>query len=425
MKEKEIRWSPVKSFYRFFSSITRDFRDWALVHRLQLFIVLFVIFAQLFMAGAFIRETFRRYEGTVGLNNGYWIGKKKYETAFGQGKHYNFANHLIYEGNMRFNKYHGFGTLFYVNGKKRFEGEWIMGMKKKGKFYSSSEELLYEGECVDDIYEGEGTVYENGIKRYSGNFKGGIRQNGYFYDDQGNILYHGSCIDNMYHGYGELYSNNTIVFAGYFVDGMKTGRGVSYYDDSRPSFIGLWEYNIMKYGLLFDMDGNIIIRGTIPSTILYIQHEQDIDLINETTEEVIIAYKTMSYPLELSHYQCLKNIFVMEGSCLNVTGFYVHDLPALESIYVYPRSFVLNESLDGDWGEDSSEFSNETPGESSIYSILFERMGVIIYNCPLLKTIHFSENTFVNHLFLNMTSTILCSLSNRSSFTHIPHYWKR
>lgn len=42
----------------------------------------------------------------------------------GRGK-FNYSEGSIYEGEWKNNQMHGFGTLYYSNGKVAYEGEWF------------------------------------------------------------------------------------------------------------------------------------------------------------------------------------------------------------------------------------------------------------------------------------------------------------
>lgn len=413
MPEREVKRNPIRSLYHYYKAISSEFKEWASDHCFLFFLIILFIILQFIIIAVLALAIVNSYTGIVRYSNDYyWKGQKKYGHAHGTGKLFNFADILVYEGTMSFDKYDGQGISFYINGEKEFEGEWEMGMKKKGSFYSLSGQLLYDGECKDNIYQGYGDAYENGVLRFRGTFDNGFKRHGIFYDDNGNILYSGSCVDDLFHGYGEYYSNNHLSFSGSFVDGMRSGRGVSYSNSNHPLFIGIWEQDSMEYGLLFNKKGDIVTRGKVPSSIIYIQHDQDLSLLNDSTEEIVIAPNThiANSSLEISHLPQLKYITVLNGSCQNVTSFYLHDLPSLEIIQVNSKSFShLNEL--GLFDMDSIFLDSAMNG------------SVIIENCKVLKTIDFAPFTFVhfNNLSLSSNSTLFLLIRPTSSIFTL--YW--
>lgn len=387
MPEREKKRNLIQRLYHFFHALMCDYKDWAYYHRCPCLIIILILIFQFLIIITLLFDIVNSYKGTIIFENGYyWVGEKKYGYAFGQGKYYNGAKVLIYEGSMHFNKYDGYGILYYVNGVKRFEGEWVMGIKRKGAFYSTDGELLYDGDCKDDIYDGYGKSYDHGILQYYGYFKNGIKRYGTFYDKKGIILYYGSCVDNVYHGYGELYDNDYLCYSGNFIDGLRSGRGVSYYDNNNPSFIGTWSDNIMEYGILLESSGNVINNGLAPSVVLYIEHEDDLNLINSITEEIVIGYHVQFHEpsLTIANYSRLKYIYVMNSSCQDVSNLVIHHLPSLEEIVVYSHSF--------------SYPMNSAESIENIYQYEKEwgvQRKVVISDCPLLKSIYFAPFSFV------------------------------
>ncbi len=79
-------------------------------------------------------------------------------TISGQGR-MNFCKGDCYEGGFFQNLPQGKGIYIYRNGDK-YEGEFNRGIKEgKGVFENSNEGLIYDGEWINDLPNGNGTVY--------------------------------------------------------------------------------------------------------------------------------------------------------------------------------------------------------------------------------------------------------------------------
>lgn len=72
---------------------------------------------------------------------------------------------MTYRGDWEWGKRHGFGEMFYKNGKCMYKGEWARGMKHddsgEAVFYDEEGELVSKGEWAKDrpkakITEGDG-----------------------------------------------------------------------------------------------------------------------------------------------------------------------------------------------------------------------------------------------------------------------------
>ncbi|XP_062359387.1 radial spoke head 10 homolog B-like [Cinclus cinclus] len=140
----------------------------------------------------------------------------------------------------------------------------------------------YEGEQVDEFYEGEGFICFEGGNTYKGLFSEG-RMNGegtYTWADgvkyEGiftkNVLmpkgrytwndcsvYEGSIQDGLRHGYGVFRSYaHPISYTGYWCNGKRHGKGLIYYDQEQTSwYLGDWVNNVREgWGLRCYRSGN-------------------------------------------------------------------------------------------------------------------------------------------------------------------------
>lgn len=112
-----------------------------------------------------------------------------------------------YEGEMLWDKHHGFGTYWYANAPyagDRYEGEWKDNERTgKGKYFFADGNY-YEGDFVNNSMHGQGVfIWENGDR------------------------YEGEWHDNLKHGTGILYYADGTQYAGDFWYDTQTGYGTT------------------------------------------------------------------------------------------------------------------------------------------------------------------------------------------------------
>ena len=229
-----------------------------------------------------------------GLIRRYNKGKLRSESGYvddkrcGKRKEYNDIGELIYEGEIFNDCKNGFGQCFRNNeevfigdfkddqrwnGKgKEFPDECygyehradFIGTYKEGKRtgkikeYIDSDILIFDGEIIDDIKNGNGTEYDYESKLlFKGEFKDGKYWTGKFYDDNGGIAYEikegngfgfqyycgreskyqkiksyeGPLKNGEKHGLGKEFSFFGKSFEGEFIDGKKNGKGKEFLMD--------------------------------------------------------------------------------------------------------------------------------------------------------------------------------------------------
>ena len=79
-------------------------------------------------------------------------------------------------------------------------GQWKNGLKHgKGIYYYKNGNIKYDGDFVNDKYEGNGKyIWEDG-QYYIGEWKNGLRNGkGIYYYSNGNIKYEGDWIDDKF-----------------------------------------------------------------------------------------------------------------------------------------------------------------------------------------------------------------------------------
>ena len=88
---------------------------------------------------------------------------------------------------------------------------------------------IYEGDFVDNIFEGEGKFIFDDGKYYIGEFHNGNRHgNGMLFSNNNEVIYQGTYVDDKYDGQGTLLLKNGGHYIGDFKNGEKNGHGELY-----------------------------------------------------------------------------------------------------------------------------------------------------------------------------------------------------
>ena len=214
-----------------------------------------------------------KYEGEFvnGLKEG--LGKlttkdENYEGMFKNGKKNGFGifhlnikgrNH-IYEGNFLDDKYDGEGELI-IEGLAYVKGKFKNGHNHgEAKLYDKNHNLRYDGHFVNGEAEGdnEKKIYENG-SFYIGQIRKGKRNgNGILYNKDNEIIYEGQYVNDKMEGKGLMYfEKRDYYYTGQFKDGKYNGEGQIYLTkEDRKVFDGNFVNGKMQgEGIIFYKDG--------------------------------------------------------------------------------------------------------------------------------------------------------------------------
>ena len=157
------------------------------------------------------------YEGP--LDNGRVTGK---------GVLYDLTGNLVYRGEFLLEMYEGDGESFFPDGQTQYKGTFSKNSYEGfGSLYRKDGSLLYQGEFKGGLYQGTGKeYYSNGNLRYDGDFmKNKYQGSGTLYDSSGHILYMGEFKEGLYDGQGTLYENDAVLYQGEFALGKLDGKG--------------------------------------------------------------------------------------------------------------------------------------------------------------------------------------------------------
>ncbi len=158
----------------------------------------------------------------------------------GKGREYYGNGILRYEGEYVNDRWEGQGILYWEDGRhRRYEGSFAGGkMTGKGKMYDKRGVLLYEGDVVNGCREGQGTHYrEDGSRWYEGGFaKGEWNGKGREYDKSGALEYEGNFVNGRREGQGTWYGEDGSPHAcnfkgGMLINGYFRNEGTYYWKD--------------------------------------------------------------------------------------------------------------------------------------------------------------------------------------------------
>lgn len=310
-----------------------------------------------------------------------YIGKFKGLSTLGNVAIY-LNNKLYYSGNMINNQYEGYSKLYYTNGKIKYEGNFKNSLREgSGKYYDENGNLIftgnykknkrcgqgklyditfnnlipkYNGEWVDNKYNGNGTLYYTISNYYIGQFVENKKEGygklhlttslyeGYFKNDKKNgngkftifagktnrvsIVYEGNFKDDILEGYVKCKYKNGDTYEGNIKNYNKEGFGIYICSKNNIKYEGEWK-NDLK-------DGNIVMtdeNGNIFKTI-WKKGKQITNKRYETeftAEEKPIKKMRKEIPTE---YKCPISLFIMKNPVIASDG-NTYELSSLESLF--------------------------------------------------------------------------------------------
>lgn len=184
----------------------------------------------------------------------------------GQGVLYNEYQQKLYEGQFATGQFNGLGKQFDEQGNIIAEGTYEQGQLTKGKLYTSSGGLIYDGTLLAGKYEGTGKIYDpSGTLQYEGALKDGTAHgSGRKFDQSGAIIYEGEFLAGHYYGQGkQFFANGSVQYEGEFSNNKRTGAGTLYFDDGVVHYKG--QFNSDHYegnGALYNEQGQLLYNGT-------------------------------------------------------------------------------------------------------------------------------------------------------------------
>ncbi|MGN0706440.1 MAG: hypothetical protein ACI4JC_00355 [Faecalibacterium sp.] len=187
-------------------------------------------------------------------------GAVKDGTLQGRAEQYAPDGQILYAGNFVDGLYEGEGVL-YQDGQKLYEGTFAGGLYSgSGKLYEN-DLLVYDGSFSEGLYDGSGTLFQDGQCIYEGGFLSGERSGIGTAYRSGELLYEGEFARDQYNGTGTAYRSGALYYKGGFRDGLFDGEGTEYYSDGSVRYRGGFSEGLYcGSGVLNRRDGTTI-RG--------------------------------------------------------------------------------------------------------------------------------------------------------------------
>jgi hypothetical protein len=155
-----------------------------------------------------------------------------------------YNSDMLYEGEWRQDKEHGFGSLWTADRKRIiYQGEWERGrMHGQGKYYYYNDEDVqrqrriqsrYEGEFRENLRHGQGTYVLPDGSTYVGQWRDGtMNGRGVFTWPDGSV-FDGEWKDNKRNGYGIMKASDGFAYEGAWIQNAMEGRGSATYPDGQ------------------------------------------------------------------------------------------------------------------------------------------------------------------------------------------------
>jgi hypothetical protein len=149
-----------------------------------------------------------------------------------------YNDKISYIGQIKNNKYHGKGTIYYNETGNLYKGKFNNGLKHgfgKLQFYNGDK---YIGYFYNDEIQGKGKYISNNGFIYNGNFIiNNLIGKGQIYNNYNELIYDGEFLNSLPHGFGISYVDNKISYVGNWNQNFYNGHGI------------IKENNIVKYGI--------------------------------------------------------------------------------------------------------------------------------------------------------------------------------
>ena len=172
-------------------------------------------------------------------DGGYYIGElNDDEIPNGKGKYF-FKNGEIYEGEILDDKFEGNGKYIYENGEY-YTGQWKNDLRHgKGTLYYKNNNIKYKGDFVDDQFEGQGEYFWENGEFYKGEFKNGLNNGkGVLYYSNKTVEYEGDFVNDKFEGEGKYMYEDGQYYLGEFKNGLKHGKGKLFYKNGNIEYEG-------------------------------------------------------------------------------------------------------------------------------------------------------------------------------------------
>ncbi|KAK8799204.1 hypothetical protein JH06_0603 [Blastocystis sp. subtype 4] len=166
----------------------------------------------------------------------YYQGEMREFRPEGYGRFFNSSNTLKYEGSWKSGHFDGFGTYYFCSGNV-YEGQFNKGLLHGPGILFDNHGIVidhryFDQERIDDPPPSTPSPlpFPSNTQTIQPVFSSStINGHGTVCDEHGIKVYEGELIDGVYHGNGSLFSKGYLVYKGEFVNGLYHGKGTLFY----------------------------------------------------------------------------------------------------------------------------------------------------------------------------------------------------
>ena len=239
----------------------------------------------------FFKDDVVNGEGTL-FSNGQATFKGTWKDGKRTGHGVEFVNgHVVYDGNYENDQRNGYGIEYDDENQIAFEGEWVnnnRGLKSVIRTKKGERRLIEKDEAGNDRFIGgckenslerdgfgtefdaegnpifEGIYKDNALERKVKEFKG---KEIVLYDEEGKKVYEGEYLNKKErhypaNGQGKEFKNGVMVYKGQFKNGVREGKGCSYYANHCLMYDGYWQNNMANgHGKFHNDEGMVVVEG--------------------------------------------------------------------------------------------------------------------------------------------------------------------
>ena len=113
-------------------------------------------------------------------------------------------------------------------------------MTGNGTLYAADGRKIYEGEWKNGLYHGRGTLYNLNPKQIDNSYDIKI----FNIEEKTWLKYEGDFVEEKWNGIGKLYFTNGDMFYGEFKNNMLNGKG-TFYKLEYTTLTGVWKENCL------------------------------------------------------------------------------------------------------------------------------------------------------------------------------------
>ena len=160
----------------------------------------------------------------------------------GKGREFSISHETVYQGQWINNQYNGNGTLWRED-NSRIEGVFTNGLLNgKGTLFHPNDTVAFIGTFKDGKKNGNGQEYEEDGSIYNGDYLNDYRNGEGSISNNGKEIFKGYWKNGLKHGHGREIMNQSI-YNGDYYNGYRHGKGIQTRFDGQVIYNGEWQYD--------------------------------------------------------------------------------------------------------------------------------------------------------------------------------------